>query len=143
MPQINVTRVLLGGLAAGVVINIVESVMNTVVLVQQNETALAARNLPPMSDSGIPILVLWGLGVGMVTAWLYAALRAQLGAGARTAVVAGLVVWALAYVAAGIPQIVMGLFTAKLMFVGFAYSLVEMVLAGLVAAWVYREPAGA
>jgi hypothetical protein len=140
MGKINTTRVILGGLVAGLIINLIEAVMNTVVLAKQGEEALAARNLPPIGSGAIAIMLAWGFALGIVTVWLYAALRPRFGAGTRTALIAGLTVWALAYVFAGVPQLVMGFFPSSLMWISFGYSLVEMAIASVAGAQLYREP---
>jgi hypothetical protein len=48
MGKTNLTRVLLGGLLAGLVINIGETNLDMVVLGADMEAALVARNLPPV-----------------------------------------------------------------------------------------------
>ena len=49
MSQINVVGVLKGGLAAGLIMNISEFVLNVPVAGAQMEAELAARNLPPVA----------------------------------------------------------------------------------------------
>jgi len=79
----------------------------------------------------------WGLVVGLLTVWLYAALCPRLGAGPKTAVIAGLFVWALVF-ALGVMPIV---FT-HLVPVGFgAITIVMMLIAGLAGGALYKESA--
>lgn len=51
--KINTGRVLVGGLLAGVVLNVGESILNLFVVATSMEDALKARNLPPISNSSI------------------------------------------------------------------------------------------
>ena len=53
MGRINVGRVVLGGLLAGLVINISETVLNLLVVAQAMEESLRARNLPALGGGPI------------------------------------------------------------------------------------------
>jgi hypothetical protein len=139
MGTINVGRVILGGLLAGLVINISETILNVVVLAQAMEEALRARNLPDLGGSAIAGFIFFAFLLGIVTVWLYAAIRAHFGPGARTAVIAGLFVWYFAYFYSTSATVLMGFYSAKLAAVGVVWGLVEIVLASIAGAWLYRE----
>jgi hypothetical protein len=139
MGRINIGRVILGGLLAGLVINITETVLNVVVLAQAMEDALRARNLPPVGGPAIGGFVLETFLVGIVTIWLYAAIRPRFGAGAGTAVIAAVVVWVFAYLHQSLALVLMGVFPAKVMMVGTLWGLAEIVVASMAGAWVYKE----
>ena len=57
MSQINVGGVVKGGLAAGLVMNISEFVLNVPVAGDQMNAELAARNLPPVATNQIAVFV--------------------------------------------------------------------------------------
>jgi hypothetical protein len=139
MSRINVGRVIVGGLVAGLVINIAETILNLVVVAQAMEDALRARNLPPVGGSAIGGFVLETFLVGIVTVWLYAAIRPRFGPGAGTALIAGAVVWFFAYLHQSFALVQMGVFPAKVMVVGTVWGLGEIVVASIAGAWVYRE----
>jgi hypothetical protein len=139
MSSIQTGRVLIGGMTAGLIICIVESIMNTAVLGAAMEEALKERNLPPFSGTAIAGMVLWCFALGIVTVWLYAAIRPRFGQGAKTAAIAGFAVWLLVYFFAGIPQILMGLFPLHLMLLSFLYGLFEFVVGAIAGARLYRE----
>ncbi|MBI4519687.1 MAG: hypothetical protein HY701_02525 [Gemmatimonadetes bacterium] len=73
--------------------------------------------------------------------WLYAAIRPRFGAGTATAILAGVVLWALECF---FPNIVMAAFSVlsgRLFWLATIIPLVELPLATLAGAWVYREEA--
>jgi hypothetical protein len=83
--KINWTRVLLGGLLAGLIINVFEFVTNGVVLASQWETAMKALGLS-MSGSALIAFTILGFLSGITAVLLYATTRPRLGPGAKTAV---------------------------------------------------------
>ncbi|MFQ5778566.1 MAG: hypothetical protein ACE5IP_11235 [Terriglobia bacterium] len=139
MGKINLGRVILGGLLAGVVINISEFILNAVVLMRDMEEALKALNLSPVGGGAIGIFVVQGFVMGIVTVWLYAAIRPRFGPGPRTALLAGLVVWFLTPVLASVGFLVMGFFPAKPVAIGIVWTLAELLLASVAGAWLYKE----
>lgn len=76
MAEINVSRVLVGGLAAGVVMNVVDSVLNGFLLAPQWTRESTALN-PRILTAGTTSMVGWIL-LDFITAvfmvWLYAAI---------------------------------------------------------------------
>lgn len=139
MGKINMGRVILGGLLAGLVINISEFILNTIVLMRDMEEALQALNLPPVGGGAIGVFVAQGFVMGIVTVWLYAAIRPRFGPGPRTALLAGLVVWFLTPVLGSVGFLVMGLFPAKLVAIGIVWTLAELLLASVAGTWLYKE----
>ncbi len=102
MGKINMQKVLIGGLIAGVFLNIVDYVQFGVVLKDQMAAAMQAINKPAMTNAQIPYFVVLDLVAGVFLVWLYAAIRPRFGAGpvtaAKAATVVGLVSWTLAAV---------------------------------------------
>jgi uncharacterized membrane protein len=142
MAKINASRVLLGGLLAGIVINLFEFVSNAVIFKDDIAAAMAALNKTmDMSGGTMAIYVCWAFLIGIVAVWLYAAIRPRFGAGVVTAVKAGLVMWVLVAVQTTISFAPMGLFPRRLMAIGLVISLVELVLATVLGAWLYKEEA--
>jgi hypothetical protein len=104
---------------------------------------LFARYQVPDLTSPAPMasLIAMTFVLGIVSVWLYAAIRPRYGAGPRTAVVAGLAVWVMAHLWSGIylGMGFMGLITPRLAFLPIAWGLVEAPLGTVVGAWVYQE----
>ena len=139
MAQMNVNRVVLGGLIAGLVINISETILNVPVLGQQMEDALKGRNLPPVGGGAIGGFVVGAFVVGVLLVWLYAAIRPRFGAGPKTAIIAGLVLWLLAYVWPSLGLGLMGFMPMKLLVITTLWGLAEVILAALAGGAVYKE----
>ncbi len=138
MGTINWTRVVLGGLAAGVVINVFEFVLNGVVLAKDWEAAATALG-KQMGGVEIMMFNVWGFLVGIFAVWLYAGIRPRYGPGPKTAACAGSAVWGLGYLLASVTPLVLKLFPVRLMVIGLAVGLVEVIVATLLGAWLYKE----
>lgn len=138
MGKINWGRVFLGGLLAGLIINVFEIGWSGVVLASQWRAAMMALN-HPLPAPAIWIFALEALGMGIAAVWLYAAIRPRSGAGPKTAVVAGLGYWVMGYAlpAVGIGQT--GLFPVRLLAVTHLGGLVEIIAATLAGAALYKE----
>ena len=136
---INWARVFAGGLLAGLVINIGEFVLNEPILGAEFAEVMASMNREPPGSGAIMIFVIMGFAIGILAVWLYAAIRPRFGPGARTAVCAGLTVWALGWLVPNISFAAMGLMPAKLLVIATVWSAVEVTLATVAGAWLYTE----
>jgi hypothetical protein len=137
--RINISRVILGGLLAGLIVNIGETILNVVVVADDMNAALAARNLPAVGTGAIVGFVVFAFLLGIVTVWLYAAIRPRFGARVGTAVIAGLAVWFLAYFYGGVGLVLMGFFPGALAAFTLVWGAVEIVIAAVAGAWAYHE----
>ena len=105
------------------------------------KAALVALGHPMQETVGTTVagIVLWFIAAILVI-WLYAAIRPRYGAGPKTAVLAGLAGGVLAGV---IPDIGWGitltLIPARVWVGDAVFSLVVIVIATLLGAWVYKE----
>ena len=139
MGKVNLGRVLIGGLLAGLIINISEFVLNGVILAEEMNAAMAALNKPPIGPDMIVWFVVMAFGLGFMLVWVYAAIRPRFGPGVRTAVCASAVVWGLAYLYPNIFSIIMNLFPRNATLFATAWGLGELVVAGIAGAWAYTE----
>lgn len=139
MDRINMARVVLGGLAAGLVINIGEILLNGVFLAADMNAAMARLQLPPVGAAAVGVFMVLGFALGIAMVWLYAAIRPRFGAGSATALYAAASTWGLAYVYPSIGMAMMGLFPTRLITIGLVWGLIELSVAALVGAWLYRE----
>ena len=140
MSRINLGRVLIGGLLAGVIINAGEFLLNGVLLAEEMNAAMAALNRPPVAPAMIIWFVLFSFGFAFVLVWTYAAIRPRLGPGVQTAICASTLCWGLGYLYPNLFFYVLNLFPRDMIVLTSIWGLVEVVIAGIAGAWVYREP---
>ena len=143
MGKINLQKVIIGGLVAGVVLNVVDFITYGVVLKDDMAAAMAALGKPAVPDSMIPLFVGLDFVVGVFLVWLYAAIRPRFGPGPATAVKAGLAVWFIAGLMHALFEAPMGLMPTNLIVISTAVMLVACPLAAVVGAKFYTEGAGA
>jgi hypothetical protein len=139
MRKINMGRVFLGGLVAGLIINIGEFVLNMPILGNLWTDALRALNRPPMDAEPPTFFILLSFVLGILIMWIYAAIRPRFGAGPLTAISAGLIVWALAVLYPTAGMLPMNLFPRRLLFYAVAWEFFELPIAAIAGAWIYRE----
>ena len=142
MPKITVSRTLLCGLVAGLVMNVGEAVLHARVLGQETEALYKTLNAPaPNPSHTIPVLVGTTFLMGIVTMWLYAAIYPRFQNRNKTAIIAGLLVWFLAHVWSGVylGAGYSGIFPSKLAWIPVVWGLFEATLATLAAARLYPE----
>ncbi|HET7750805.1 MAG TPA: hypothetical protein VFK81_15565 [Terriglobales bacterium] len=142
MAHTNRGRVILGGLLAGVVINVVEFVTNGVVLrdmwAQVMQGLGKSGQLPP---SSIVLFNVGGFLVGIAAVWLYAAIRTRYGAGPGTAIRAGFVAWGLTSFLPALGNYAVGLIPTRVLVITALVSLADIVVGTLAGAWLYKEEA--
>ena len=142
MTRMNTTRILLGGLLAGLIMNVGEAALHAAVLGDATGQLYVDLHLP-LPSPGIDLAILIGMTfvLGIASVWLYAAIRPRFGAGAKTALVAGLAVWVLAHLWSGVylGSGYTGIITAKLAWLPVIWGFVEAPLATLSGAALYKE----
>jgi hypothetical protein len=143
MGKINLKKVLIGGLVAGVVLNIIDGVLFGVVLKDQMAAAMVALGKQPISNAQMPWFIVLDFVAGGFLVWLYAAIRPRFGAGMATAVKAGLAVWFLAGFLNTAFMWPMNLMPHSMTITMALVMLVEFPLACVVGAKFYTEGAGA
>lgn len=127
MSRMNAGRIVIGGLVAGLVMNVIDAGANGYVLAAQWQAEANALNGTIMNQAATMSTVGWVIVdflLGIATVWTYAAIRPRFGPGPRTAMIA-----------AGVMFVVGHLFYASYVFTGlFSVSLIAASsLGGLVA----------
>ena len=138
MGRINVKGVIVGGLVAGLVLNIIDFLVYGVWLAPDMAAAMKAAGRPPI-DNLIPLFVIVDFLFGIALVQLYAAIRPRFGAGPGTAIKAGIYVWVLTGLLHAISEAPMGLLPQRLYVVGTLVALISFPLAALAGAKFYRE----
>ncbi len=140
MGKINMGRVILGGLLAGVIIDACEFVINAVILKQDWADAMTKLGKPAdISTNALILFNIIGLVLGVAAVWLYAAIRSRYGAGAKTAIIAALAMWVIGYATPAIGQIAIGLVPTQTMMTATGLALIEIIIATVAGAAVYKE----
>jgi len=144
MGKISWDRVLLGGLVAGVVWWITEGLVEGMILGADWASAmLALGRSQAEQQAGVGqfmiYVTIWCLFAGSLGVWIYAAIRPRFGAGAKTAVIAGIALWCGIYLAPSIFHWALRLWPAKLTCIPLTAGFFESILATLTGAWLYKE----
>jgi hypothetical protein len=141
MTKINVGKVVMGGLLAGLVMNAIDFLTNTYWLAA-NWTAMGqARNLNPAAMQSTEVMlkyVLIDFAFGLVAVWVYAAMRPRFGPGPRTAAIAAVTLWVATCLAVGQFQII-GMFTFAFYVQGCIAALCSTLPGTIAGAWAYSE----
>jgi hypothetical protein len=148
MASINTGKVVAGGLLAGLVANAIDFVTNTYILAPDWQALATAHNMDPAAMTSPAVAGTWvaiDFLFGILLVWTYAAMRPRLGAGPKTAILAGLAIYLSAtLVVFGFTM--MGLLTMTMFAKGSIASIVSTLAASVAGAAVYKEadaPAGA
>ena len=142
MKQLNWSRIILGGIAAGLVMNVVDFVTNGVLLADAWKTEGDALNASIMAKSMTSSMVGWitfDLISGILLVWLYAAIRGQFGPGPKTALLAGFMIWLITHIAFASLAFT-GLYSWPLVLSSSLGGLVAALAGGYVGGMLYRDP---
>jgi len=95
MGGINIMKVLIGGIAAGVVINIGQFVVHMYLLAEASAAMMESMGAPEPTGMMIGIFNVLGFATGIMMIGVYAAIRPRCGPGVGTAIGAGIIVFIL------------------------------------------------
>ena len=141
MASINTGKVVTGGLAAGVVANVIDFVTNTFLLAGDWQAFALDHNLDPEGFTSASTAMTWvavDFVLGILLVLTYAAIRPRLGPGAGTAIFAGLIIY-VATTAVVFGFAMMGLLTMGMFVKGSLCAFVSMMAASLTGAAIYKE----
>jgi hypothetical protein len=139
---INTKKVLIGGIAAGAVMNVIDYVTNVYILAARMKAESDAFK-PGMSDqmmqgTKVASYIIMDFVLGLALVWTYAAIRPRFGPGMRTATHAALLFWILSLIfTAGFMQ--MGIMSSGLWWTFAFIALVNFLVSASVGARVYSE----
>ena len=141
---INTPKVLVGGLAAGVVLNVIDMATSGFVLADRMKADSNAfkpglgDEMAVMDPIHMTSYVVMNFIVGILLVWTYAAIRPRLGPGPRTAVHVAIVFWIFGMVLTS-GYMMIGLMSTGLWLTYSVIWLVNLLLATLVGGSVYKE----
>src|ERR1700681_3293658 len=134
MSRINFGRVLLGGLVAGLLMNVGEWLLNDKVLGSQMKDYFARHNFPQPTGQAIAVAIVMVFILGIVMVLGYAAIRPRFGAGPKTAIIAALFAWFGVYVYPNILGAAFGFVPPNILPIALVWGLVEYNIASLIGA---------
>jgi hypothetical protein len=141
MGRINHARVVIGGIVAAIILFIAGFIIHGVILESEWAVWHAAGHMPHALSQGA-MTVIWvivSLINGITGVWIYAGIRPRYGAGARTALVAGFMVWLVGGLVAALAELSLGNVPRGVVVVGGIGSLIADLIAILVGAYFYKE----
>ena len=139
---INTKKVLIGGIAAGFVINVIDYVTNVYILAARMKAESDAFK-PGMSDqmmqgTKVASYIVMDFVLGLALVWTYAAIRPRFGPGMRTATYAAVLFWILSLIfTAGFMQ--MGIMSSGLWWTFAFIALVNFLVSASLGARLYSE----
>jgi hypothetical protein len=137
--RINWARVSLGAVV-GFVVSFILQMLWGLVMEKRIMAALSEEmRKTMMSPEAMAVFVGFSLLVSFVAIWIYAAIRPRYGPGPRTAIVAGVMVWALTSVTATVTHWSLRVMPSDLLAICLVWGLVQTIIATIAGAWAYRE----
>ena len=133
---INWVRVVWGGLASGLIVNVFEYGGHRVYLDDAWTAAFRALGKTP---TGWSTYIPANFFKGILLVWLYARLRPRYGRGPKTALRAGLATWVVFWAIPLMAIVPMDLFPIGPLAAAIALGIVDVGLAVLLGAWLYQE----
>jgi hypothetical protein len=128
----NIKRIIAGGVLAGLVIVIGETARNALITAG-----------PSASSGSMPlgVFILRGVSLGVFCVLLYAAVRPRLGAGVKSAITTGLLVFLVGTLFPPFGLTMQAFAPARALLETIIWNAIQLPLATVAGAWLYREKA--
>ena len=140
MGKINYGRLVLGGVVAGIVMNIVAYPVDGLWLANMWSSQLATWGERPFTGGQLAWLMGLALIIGFISVFIYTAIRPRFGPGIKTAILAGFVTWILSTAVPNVSLMwVPHFFSGHLVLYASVGGLVEITVGTLCGAWLYKE----
>jgi hypothetical protein len=135
----NIQKVVVGGIVAGVVMNVIDFIANYALAARMAAEADAFKpGLAAQMSSSMVSYIVMDFALGIALVWTYAAIRPRFGAGPRTAVFTAILFWLLALIFySGYRQ--MGMMSTGLWWTFAFVGLVNFLIAAQAGAALYSE----
>ncbi len=139
MSRINVRRVILGGLVAGLVANAFDFVITSYLMATEFAEMLARLNVSASAvQSWIWVFAAADFLWGFLLVFTYASIRPRFGPGPKTALIGAVLLW-LAFAIAVLILMAIGLHTLQSYLKSSALYLISAVVSSMVGAALYKE----
>lgn len=144
----NTSKVITGGLAAGLVLNVLDFIVNKYI-VGARMAAEANAFHPGLGDAMMAMgakqmagYVIMDFVIGLLLTYTYAAMRPRFGAGAKTAVIAAMVFWIFGTIVS-VNYMAMGMMSSGLWLTFGVIYLVCLLITAMVGGKLYSEDGAA
>lgn len=140
----NASKIVMGGLAGGVAMNIIDFISNTYLFGERMKTEANAFKaglgdmMSTMSGKQIAGYVVMDFVVAGLLTWTYAAMRPRFGAGPKTAMMTALVFWIFGSITA-LGYMQMGMMSSGLWWSFGLVYLIALIVTAMVGGAVYSE----
>jgi len=140
MGKINIGRVVIGGVVAGIVMDLLGYLVDGLMLAEKWSDDMILLGKSEFSTTQLIEFNLLGIVSGLVAIWIYAGIRPRFGSGLMTAIYAGVAVWILGVLLPNASfMYVTGLFSRYLTLYTTLGGLVEVVVGTIAGAALYQE----
>jgi hypothetical protein len=141
MGHIDVGRVVIGGIVAAIILFIAGFIIHGVILGADWMAWQNAGHMPLALPHGAAVVVwaILSLVNGLTGVWIYAGIRPRYGASAKTALIAGLMLWLAAGLTAALAQFALGNVPHNVVVVGAIGGLIADLIAIVAGAYLYKE----
>ena len=140
----NGSRILAGGLVAGIALNVMDFISNGVLFADRMKAEANAFKpglgdmMSAMDSKTITGYVIMDLVIGGLLVWTYAAMRPRFGPGPKTAIMTALAYWIFGSIVA-VGFMSMGIMSRGLWLSYALFYLVSLLVASLVGGAIYKE----
>jgi hypothetical protein len=142
MGHVNVGRAILGAIVAAVILFAIEGLINGTILGTEWEDwakALGPLYHAPSVAVGMVIWAIVSLLHGLTGLLIYVGIRPRFGAGPKTAVLAGLLLWIPAFLTHALSQLALGDIPLRIIVIGCIGGLIAVLVAIVAGAATYQE----
>ena len=139
--NINLSRLLAGGVLAGVVVAAITGLANSTLLSRDFSawaSELGNHLHPPDQPIQLSLWTVRSILDGLAGVWIYASIRP--GGGPRTALIAALFVWAVGRLGVALDLIALGVFPMRIVLGQSAVGMIAIVSGVWIGSWIYAPP---
>ena len=136
----NYAKIAVGGIVAGIICFVGDGIVHGVLLQSKWMEIANTLHLPQGGSGGYEYFSVYDLAKGVASVLLYAMIRPRFGPGPRTALIAGLLTWALVLPIPLCGLIPIHFFGRKFALLWSIYGIFPVVIGAVAGSWLYREP---